>query len=62
MEKLGKSLETTTKTYDAALNKLSNGKGNLLRQVENFKSMGVQPSKSLPKHLLGQDNDGPARD
>ncbi|WP_240615467.1 DNA recombination protein RmuC [Alteromonas facilis] len=52
MEKLGKSLETTSKTYDAAFNKLSSGKGNLLRQVEQFKAMGVQPSKQLPKHLL----------
>lgn len=57
MEKLGKSLDTTTKTYDAALNKLSSGKGNLLRQVENFKSMGIQPTKSLPKHLLNEDGD-----
>lgn len=54
MEKLGKSLESTTKTYDAALNKLSSGKGNLVRQVENFKSMGIQPTKSLPKHLLNE--------
>lgn len=57
MEKLGKSLDSTSKTYDAALNKLSTGKGNLVRQIENFKSMGVQPTKSLPKHLLNDDNE-----
>ncbi|WP_240612770.1 DNA recombination protein RmuC [Alteromonas flava] len=57
MEKLGKSLETTSKTYDAAFNKLSSGKGNLLRQVEQFKSMGVQPTKQLPKHLLSDGED-----
>ena len=57
MEKLGKQLDVTTKTYDAALNKLSTGKGNLVRQVENFKSMGIQPTKSLPKHLVNKDAD-----
>ncbi|WP_250207472.1 DNA recombination protein RmuC [Alteromonas oceanisediminis] len=57
MEKLGKSIESSAKTYDAALNKLSSGKGNILRQVENFKSMGVQPTKSLPKHLVEDDTD-----
>ncbi|MDM7860984.1 DNA recombination protein RmuC [Alteromonas sp. ASW11-36] len=56
MEKLGKSLDTTAKTYDAALNKLSSGKGNLVRQVEQFKTMGVQPSKQLPKHLISDDS------
>ena len=57
MERLGKSLDSTTKTYDAALNKLSSGKGNLLRQVENFKSMGIQPTKTLPKHLLNDEGE-----
>lgn len=56
MEKLGKSLDTTAKTYDAALNKLSSGKGNLVRQVEQFKTLGVQPSKQLPKHLISDDS------
>jgi DNA recombination protein RmuC len=55
MDKLGKQLDTTSKTYDAALNKLTSGKGNLLRQVENFKGMGIQPTKQLPKHLLQDD-------
>lgn len=47
MEKIGKSMEATQKHYDAALNKLTSGRGNLVRQVEQFRTLGVQPSKRL---------------
>lgn len=47
MEKIGKSMEATQKHYDAALNKLTSGRGNLVRQVELFRTLGVQPSKRL---------------
>ncbi len=57
MEKLEKSMETSQKTFAAAFNKLSTGKGNLIRQVEQFKSMGVQPTKQLPKHLVEDENE-----
>lgn len=57
MEKLEKSMDTSQKTFAAAFNKLSTGKGNLIRQVEQFKTMGVQPTKQLPKHLVEDDNE-----
>ena len=57
MEKLEKSMETSQKTFAAAFNKLSTGKGNLIRQVEQFKSMGVQPTKQLPKRLVEDENE-----
>ena len=47
MEKIGKAVESTQKHYDAALNKLASGRGNLVRQVEQFRALGVQPSKRL---------------
>ena len=47
MEKIGKAVESTQKHYDAALNKLTSGRGNLVRQVEQFRALGVQPSKRL---------------
>lgn len=52
MEKIGRSLDTTQKAYDAALNKLSSGKGNLVKQVEDFRAMGVQTKKKLDQSLL----------
>lgn len=52
MEKIGKSVETTQKNYDAAMNKLTTGKGNLVRQVEQFRTLGVQTSKRIDDHLI----------
>lgn len=49
MEKVGKALEGSQKHFDSAMNKLSNGRGNLIRQVEQFRELGVQPSKKLAK-------------
>ena len=54
MEKIGKSLDTTQKHYEGAFNKLSQGRGNLVRQIEQFRTLGVQPSKSLPDSVAGQ--------
>ncbi|MGY0562249.1 MAG: DNA recombination protein RmuC, partial [Paraglaciecola chathamensis] len=56
MEKVGKSMESTQRNYDAAMNKLTTGKGNLIRQAEQFKALGVQSNKKLDARLL-QDDD-----
>jgi DNA recombination protein RmuC len=34
------------------MKKLSEGRGNLLRQVEMLKQLGIRTSKSLPRNLL----------
>ena len=52
MEKVGKALESTQKSYEGAMNKLSSGKGNLVRQVEQFRKLGVQTNKKLDNQLL----------
>ncbi|GAB5378845.1 MAG: DNA recombination protein RmuC [Aliiglaciecola sp.] len=52
MEKVGKSIETSEKHFLAAMNKLSEGKGNLVRQVEQFRVLGVQSNKRLDSALL----------
>ena len=54
MDKIGKSLEATQKHFDGAFNKLSTGKGNLVRQIEQFRKLGVQPNKKLPDALTRQ--------
>jgi DNA recombination protein RmuC len=51
MEKIGKAIETVQKNYDGAMNKLSSGKGNLVRQVEQFRGLGVQSNKKLDHQL-----------
>jgi len=35
-----------------AMKKLSEGRGNLIRQVEMLKELGVRTGKSLPQNLL----------
>lgn len=52
MEKVGKNMDATQKAFDSAVNKLSQGRGNLLRQVDYFRELGVQPSKTLPRQAL----------
>ncbi len=52
MDKLGKSIESGQKHFDLAMNKLSSGKGNLVRQVEQFRKLGVQSNKKLDGNLL----------
>lgn len=57
MNKLGNSLDTVRKHYDGAMNKLSTGRGNLVGRVENFRGLGVQPSKKIDPKLLGSEDD-----
>ncbi|MEE8410646.1 MAG: DNA recombination protein RmuC, partial [Myxococcota bacterium] len=54
LEELGKRLTTTQKSYDAAVNKLSAGRGNLIRRAEEMKSLGASTSKSLPESLVAR--------
>jgi DNA recombination protein RmuC len=54
LEKLGNQLGAVHKTYDDAMNKLTRGRGNLIRQAESFVELGVKASKSLPRTFLEQ--------
>ena len=61
LEKVGQRLQQAQDSYNEAKQKLSSGRGNVLRQAEMLKELGVKPSKSLPPHLLEEsDNDATA--
>jgi DNA recombination protein RmuC len=45
---LGKDLDAAQKSYHDAINKLSEGKGNLIRRVEKIKELGAKTRKKLP--------------
>jgi len=51
--KISKQIDGIQGSFSAARNKLSNGKGNLVRQVEQIKELGAQTSKKIPKELGG---------
>ncbi len=49
---LGKRLNAAKTDYDAAMNKLVDGKGNLVNRAQKLKDLGAKASKSLPQPLL----------
>ncbi len=51
MEKVGKQLDSARDAHAAALNKLTDGRGNVLRQVEMLKVLGAKTVKSLPESM-----------
>lgn len=55
MEKIGRALDTTQKSFDSAFSKLSTGRGNIVRQIEQFRKLGVQPNKRLPDNMITDD-------
>lgn len=57
MESIGKNIKTLEGSYDSAMNKLSEGRGNLLRQAEGLKEMGAKTSKALPSNLVKKNNE-----
>jgi DNA recombination protein RmuC len=52
LESVGNRLGQAQKAYDAAHGKLSVGRGNVIRQAEMLRDLGVKPSKSLPASTL----------
>jgi DNA recombination protein RmuC len=52
MERVGESLRNASRSYEDARSKLSEGSGNLIKQVEMLRQLGVKPRKSLPTKLL----------
>ena len=60
LEKLGTRLEQVRSTYDAAFQKLTRGRGNLVSQAEKLRSLGVHPSKRLSRAVSQQDDDAGA--
>jgi DNA recombination protein RmuC len=52
LEAIGKSLRGADQSYSNAMKKLSEGRGNLIRQVELLKQLGIRTSKQMPRGLL----------
>lgn len=52
LEDLGKSLRDAGQSYEDARKKLASGDGNLIRQVEMLRQLGVKPRKTLSPKLL----------
>ncbi len=59
LDELGKRLNQAKDTYDKAYGKFTSGKGNVIRQAEMLRGLGVKPTKHLPKSLLDAALDEP---
>jgi len=53
--KISKQIDGIQSSFSAAKNKLSDGKGNLVRQVEQLKELGAQTSRQIPKAIKGEE-------
>ena len=51
---VGKGLISVKDNYDKAMNKLTDGRGNLISRVEKIKELGAKTSKSLPPAILNR--------
>lgn len=52
---IGNSLKKAEDSYQQALQKLHNGKGNIISKLEKIKQLGAKTSKQIPKNLLPPD-------
>jgi DNA recombination protein RmuC len=48
LQKVGERIQAAQASYDDARKKFSEGSGNVIRQAEMLKQLGVKPTKSLP--------------
>ncbi|MFZ5523901.1 MAG: DNA recombination protein RmuC [Pseudomonadota bacterium] len=59
LDNLGTKLQQAQKAYDGAYNKFTGGRGNVIRQAEMLKELGVKPVKHLPQNLIDSAMDEP---
>lgn len=57
LEAVGTRLGQAQKAYDGAYGKLSVGRGNVIRQAEMLRDLGVKPAKSLSASSLAMSSD-----
>jgi DNA recombination protein RmuC len=49
---VGKKIDASKTDYNSAMNKLFEGKGNLITSVEKLKKMGAKAKKALPENII----------
>tara|TARA_R110002073_G_scaffold128999_3_gene275067 strand:- start:22841 stop:24130 length:1290 start_codon:yes stop_codon:yes gene_type:complete len=55
--RVGKKMDDAKKDYSSAMNKLVDGKGNLITSIEKLKKMGAKAKKSLPENIVERAED-----
>lgn len=57
LTKVGKKMDEAKDEYKGAMNKLVEGRGNILTSIEKLKKMGAKAKKSIPEALLKRARD-----
>ena len=57
LTKVGKRMDEAKREYQGAMNKLIQGRGNLVSSVQRLKEMGAKAKKSLPEPILDRASD-----
>jgi DNA recombination protein RmuC len=57
LQEVGARLTQARTAYDAAESKLARGRGNVVRQAEMLRDLGVKPTKMLPSGLVSAASD-----
>jgi DNA recombination protein RmuC len=55
--KVGNGLKQTKENYDAAMNKLVDGKDNLVRKTERLRELGAKTTRQLDQRLIDRSMD-----
>lgn len=56
---IGKKIDATKSDYSAAMNKLFEGRGNIIKSIEKIKKMGAKAKKSLPDAIIKRAENDP---
>ncbi|MGM0546137.1 MAG: DNA recombination protein RmuC [Bacteroidota bacterium] len=54
MQDIGQRIRQTQESYDEAMGRLSEGRGNVIRQVEMLRELGAKAGKSMPATVSNQ--------
>ncbi|MBL4831364.1 MAG: DNA recombination protein RmuC [Aliivibrio sp.] len=54
MNVMGSALEKASSSYQGAMNKLVSGRGNIIRQTEGFKELGVEVKRDISRSVVEQ--------
>ncbi len=54
--KVGKSIKSSKVSYEDAMSKLTEGRGNIIKKIENLKDLGAKTKKSLPQNIIDRAN------
>ncbi len=55
MQAIGDNLAKANEAHQSALNKLKDGRGNIMTKVQKLQELGAKASKSLPKNLISEE-------